>query len=154
MQKLKFDAIQTKLQSCITWTKKSSRGWNTLKKAFAHFNVRATKFLTPVKTRFTSTWKMLIGMIGARQVIDYLYGEMPETKHLRERLPSALEWEVSKAVEEILSHPCKLVIQAQSQNAHWLLPDAIISVLNLHLALQHKLASPLQMVEDEEDEER
>jgi hypothetical protein len=97
---------------------------------------------------------MLIGMIGARHVIDYLYGEMQETKHLRERLPSALEWEVSKTVEEILSHPCKLFIQAQSKNAHWLFPDAIISVLNLHMALEHKLASTLPIAEDEEDEER
>ena len=93
-------------------------------------------------------------MIGARQVIDYLYGEIRETQHLRERLSFALEWEVIKAVEEILSHPCQLVIQAQSQYAHWLLPDAIISVLNLHMTLEHKLASPLPMVEDEEDEER
>ena len=97
---------------------------------------------------------MLKGMIGARQVIDYLYGEMRETQHLRERQPSALEWEVSKAVEEILRHPCSLVMKAQSQNAHWLLLGAIISVLNLHLIFGHKLASPLPMVEDEEEEER
>ena len=115
--------------------------------------MKATKFLTPVKTRFTSTWKMLKGMLGARQVIDYLYGEMRETQRLRDMQPSALEWEVSKAVEEILSHPCKMVIKAQSQNLHWLLPDAIISVLNLHLALGNKLATPLLPVEDEEEEE-
>ncbi len=92
-------------------------------------------------------------MLG-RQVIDYLYGEMRETQHLRERMPSALEWEVSNAMEEKLSHPCKMAMKAQSQNAHWLLPDAIISVLNIHLTLGHKLASPLPMLEDEEDEER
>jgi hypothetical protein len=96
---------------------------------------------------------MLKGMLGARQVIDYLYGEMRETQHLREIQPFALEWEVSKIVEEILRDPCSLVMKAQSQNAHWLLPDAIISVLNLHLILGQKLASPLPMVEDEEDEE-
>jgi hypothetical protein len=116
--------------------------------------MKATKFLTPVKTRFTSTWKMLSGLLGARQVIDYLYGEMRETQHLRERLPSALEWEVSRAVEEILSHPCKMVMKAQSQNAHWLLPDAIFSVLKLHLTLQRKLDTPLMRQEDEEEEER
>jgi hypothetical protein len=116
--------------------------------------MKATKFLTPVKTRFTSTWKMLSGLLGARQVIDYLYGEMRETQHLRERLPSALEWEVIRAVEEILSHPCKMVMKAQSQNAHWLLPDAIFSVLKLHLTLQRKLDTPLMRQEDEEEEER
>ena len=109
--------------------------------------------MTPVKTRFTSTWKMLKGLLGARHVIDYLYGEMRETQHLRERQPSALEWKFSKAMEEILRHPCSLVMKAQSQNAYWLLPDAIISVLNLHLILGQKLASPLPMIEDEEDEE-
>jgi len=97
---------------------------------------------------------MLKGMLGARQVVDYLYGEMRETQHLRERLPSALEWEVNKAVEEVLSHPRSLVMKAQSQNAHWLLLGAIISVLNLHLIFGHKLASPLPMVEDAEEEER
>ena len=96
----------------------------------------------------------LKGMLGARHVIDYLYGEMRETQHLRERQPSALEWEISKAVDEILSHPCKMVIKAQSQNAHWLLPHAIISALNLHLTLGHTIPSPLPMVEDEEEEER
>ena len=78
---------------------------------------------------------------------------MRETRNLRERQPSALEWEVSKALEEILSHPCKMVIKAKSQNAHWMLPGAIISVLNLHLTLENKLASPLSLVEDEEEEE-
>ena len=97
---------------------------------------------------------MLKGMLNARQVIDYLYGEMRETQHLRDRQPSAVEWEVNKAVEEVLRHPCSLVMKAQSQNAHWLLPDAIISVLNLHMILDEKLASPLPMVEDEEEEER
>ncbi len=102
------------------------KGWNTLRKAFAHFNARATTFMTPVKTRFANTWKMSKGMLGARQVINYLYGEMRETQHLRERLPSALEWEVSKDVEEIVRHPCRLVTKAQSQNDHWLLLDAIM----------------------------
>ena len=96
---------------------------------------------------------MLKGMLGARQVIDYLYGEMRETQHLRDRQPSALEWEVSKAVEEVLRHPWSLVMKAQSQNAHWLLPNGILSVLNLLLIFGRKLASPLPMVEDEEEEE-
>ncbi len=96
---------------------------------------------------------MLKGMLGARQVIDYLYGEMRETQHLRDIQPFALEWEVSKAVEEILRLPCSLVMKAQSQNAHWLLHVVIISALNLHLILVHKLASPMPMVEDEEEEE-
>jgi len=96
---------------------------------------------------------MLKGMRGARQVIDFLYGEMRETQHLRDRQPSAVDWEVGKAVEEILRHSCSMVMKAQSQNAHWLLPGAIISLLNLHLVLGRKLASPLPMVEDEEEEE-
>ena len=97
---------------------------------------------------------MLSGLLGARQVIDYLYGEMRETQHLRERLPSALEWEVSRAVEEILSHPCKMVMKAQSQHAHWLLPDAIASVLKLHITLQQILDTPVVRQHDEEEEER
>ena len=42
------------LQSCITWTKKSSKGWTTWKNACAHFQRKVLAFITPVKTRFTS----------------------------------------------------------------------------------------------------
>jgi hypothetical protein len=88
-------------------------------------------------------------MLGRSSIIF-----MVKCQRLRERLPFVLELEVSKAVEEILSHPCRLVVKAQSQSAHWLLLAAIIKVLNLHLIFGIKIATPLPMVEDEEEEER
>eukprot|EP00873_Tetraselmis_striata_P025332 jgi/Tetstr1/445596/TSEL_003402.t1 len=50
--------IMNKLTSCITWTKKSSKGWHALVLACREMRVKAVKFITPVKTRFTSVTAM------------------------------------------------------------------------------------------------
>jgi len=86
-QSFTLSKIQNKLKSCITWTKKSSKGWHALVLACREMRVKAVKFITPVKTRFTSTWSMLRSLITARAVVDHLYGTMPQTAstNLRER---------------------------------------------------------------------
>eukprot|EP00873_Tetraselmis_striata_P029194 jgi/Tetstr1/449458/TSEL_036553.t1 len=125
--------ILNKLKSCITWTKKSSKGWHTLVLACREMRVKAVKFITSVKTRFTSTWSMLRSLITARAVVDHLYGTMPQTAstNLRQRQPTHAEWSVAAAMEDVLSHPCKLVKLAQSNGSHWLLPDALYSIAKL-----------------------
>eukprot|EP00873_Tetraselmis_striata_P028072 jgi/Tetstr1/448336/TSEL_035620.t1 len=125
--------ILNKLKSCITWTKKSSKGWHTLVLACREMRVKAVKFITPVKTRFTSTWSMLRSLITARAVVDHLYGTMPQTAstNLRQRQPTHAEWSVAAAMEDVLSHPCKLVKLAQSNGSHWLLSDAFYSIAKL-----------------------
>eukprot|EP00873_Tetraselmis_striata_P003591 jgi/Tetstr1/423855/TSEL_014479.t1 len=104
--------ILNKLKSCITWTKKSSKSWHALVLACREMRVKDVKFITPVKTRFTSTWSMLRSFITARVVVDHLYGTMPQTAstNLRERQPTHVEWSVAAAMEDVLSHPCKLGI--------------------------------------------
>eukprot|EP00873_Tetraselmis_striata_P022089 jgi/Tetstr1/442353/TSEL_003185.t1 len=104
--------ILNKLKSCITWTKKSSKSWHALVLACREMRVKAVKFITPVKTRFTSTWSMLRSLITARVVVDQLYGTMPQTANtnLRERQPTHVEWSVAAAMEDVLCHPCKLGI--------------------------------------------
>eukprot|EP00873_Tetraselmis_striata_P025271 jgi/Tetstr1/445535/TSEL_033309.t1 len=86
--------ILNKLNSCIIWTKKSSKGWHAL--ILACREMRA--------------WSMLRSLITARVVVDHLYGTMPQTAstNLRERQPAHAEWSVAAAMEDVLSHPCKL----------------------------------------------
>eukprot|EP00873_Tetraselmis_striata_P010708 jgi/Tetstr1/430972/TSEL_020727.t1 len=75
--------------------------------------VKAVKFITPVKTHFTSTWSMLRSLITTRAVVDHhLHGTMPQTasSNLRERQPAHEEWSVATAMEFVLSHPRKLGI--------------------------------------------
>ena len=86
---------------------------------------------------------MLAGLLQAKAVIDYLYGEMPETQHLRTRKPTATEWVVSEAVHDVLRDPCMIVTQAQSQNSHWLLSDALHSVAKLQRTMSTKLDAPM-----------
>eukprot|EP00873_Tetraselmis_striata_P017623 jgi/Tetstr1/437887/TSEL_002840.t1 len=97
-------------------TKKSSKGRHALVLACREMRVKAVKFITPVKTRFTSTWSMLRSLITARAVVDHLYGTMPQTAstNLRERQPTHAEWSVAAAMEDVMSHLCKLVKLAQS----------------------------------------
>eukprot|EP00873_Tetraselmis_striata_P029069 jgi/Tetstr1/449333/TSEL_003848.t1 len=54
----------------------------------------------------------LRSLITARAVVDHLYGTMPQTAstNLRERQPTHVEWFVAAAMEDVLSHPCKLGI--------------------------------------------
>jgi hypothetical protein len=81
---------------------------------------------------------MLAGLLKARRVIEYIYGEMAETSHLRTRLPTATKWEVNQAIHDVLHEPCGIVTKAQSQNTHWLLSDAIYSVAKLSASLRKK----------------
>ena len=46
--------ILEKLQSCITYVKKSSKGWMLFQQACKFVGEQIKKFTTPVKTRFTS----------------------------------------------------------------------------------------------------
>jgi hypothetical protein len=86
---------------------------------------------------------MLVGLLQAKAVIDYLYGEMQETQHLRTKKPIATEWEVCEAVHDVLRDPCTIVTHAQSQNSHWILFDALHSVAKLQRTMSAKLDAPM-----------
>eukprot|EP00873_Tetraselmis_striata_P009495 jgi/Tetstr1/429759/TSEL_001935.t1 len=46
--------IMNKVKYCITWTKKSSKGWHVPVLACREMRLKVVKFITPAKTRFTS----------------------------------------------------------------------------------------------------
>mmetsp|Transcript_12990 Transcript_12990/g.36526 ORF Transcript_12990/g.36526 Transcript_12990/m.36526 type:complete len:274 (-) Transcript_12990:544-1365(-) len=127
-----------KLQSCITWTKKSSKGWRVFTEVCHKYSERVKAFTTPVKTRFTSTWRMLQGLLNMKKIITYIYGEHPETPHLRLRCPTPVDWSVAATICKELHYPCKVVVQAQS-NGHWILSDVIYRVAQLYLHMKNAL---------------
>ncbi len=95
---------------------------------------------------------MLKGMVLGMSSIIFMAECQRLSTYVKDCLMPSSGKSIGKAVEEISSHPCSLVVKAQYQNAHWLLPHAIISVLNLHLIFGIKIATPLPMVEHEEEE--
>jgi hypothetical protein len=97
---------------------------------------------------------MLRGLLSRRAVIDWLYGTSEVTTHLRNRKPDHTEWKVAAAVEGVLKHPCNTVTQSHSQNAHWMLPDAIAAVSKLVVDL-HKTrhATPDMRPPDNDEDE-
>jgi hypothetical protein len=47
------------------------------------------------------TWKMLRNLIGFKDVVNFMYGTMRETSHLRDRCPQPTSW----AIAEVLGLP-------------------------------------------------
>jgi hypothetical protein len=79
---------------------------------------------------------MLRGLLSRRAVIDWWYGTSKARTQLRNRKPDHTKWKVPAAVEGVLKHPCNMVTQSQSQNAHWMLPHAIAAVSKLAVDLR------------------
>ena len=101
------------------------------------------------------TWKMLTNLVSFKEVVNYLYGSMRETSHLRDRCPQPANWMVAEMLANELDYPCKVVIKAQDQG-HWFLSDAIhrCAMLWNHMCLElSKLEEEEQHTQEEEDTE-
>ena len=61
------------------------------------------------------TWKMLTNLVSFKEVVNYLYGNMRETSHLRDRCPQPANWMVAEMLADELDYPCKVVIKTQDQ---------------------------------------
>lgn len=81
---------------------------------------------------------MLDGLLSKEKVVNYLYGEMKETSHLRDRVPAPMEWSVAKCLVRELEYPCKVVVKSQDKG-HWLLSDAMHRMACLYQHLQEGL---------------
>eukprot|EP00873_Tetraselmis_striata_P003878 jgi/Tetstr1/424142/TSEL_014750.t1 len=117
----------------------------------ANTSARATlTFIALVKSRFTSTWRMLTRMLLMKDVVHQLYSEdAPMSK--RDRCPTPTDWHVAKAVVDELDYQCKVVVKAHDKG-HWLLSDALNRLAGLHHHLEHLEPSPACQ-EEEQDEE-
>ena len=90
---------------------------------------------------------MLTNLVSFKGVVDFMYGNMSETRHLRDRCPQPATWTVAELLAKELDYPCKVVVKAQDQG-HWFLSDAIHRCANLwkHMSIE------LDKVEAQEDE--
>ncbi len=71
----KFKEVKKKLQSCITWTKKSGKGARTWEKAYVTAGLVPKRLYTPVKTRFGS---ILLMLKRIRKAVTICYGQSSE----------------------------------------------------------------------------
>ena len=75
---MSVEKTRTRLQACITWTKKSHKGQKFLSDAQNHCKLPSQGLLTPVKTRFVYLIVAFRFLLKNSAAIDYLYGEKKE----------------------------------------------------------------------------
>ena len=86
---------------------------------------------------------MLEGLTNMEKAVNYMYGEMPATAHLRDRVPSPTEWSVAHMLQKELDYPCRVVVQTQDQG-HWMMSDAMHRMGSLHQYMRQKLVEAEQ----------
>ena len=98
------------------------------------------------------TWKMLTNMLSFKEVVNYMYGTMRETAHLRNRCPQPANWTVAEVLAGELDYPCKVVIKAQDQG-HWFLSDVVHMCVMLYKHMSDELDKLLQEEEATQEED-
>ena len=125
----KFKDVKKKLQSCITWTKKSGKGARTWEKSCVTAGLVPKKLYSPVKSRFGSILLMLDRILEYRKAINICYGQSQEVD-LQVRNPSVTEWHVAQRVFECLMPIMETCVLNQATES-WLLSDTISSCVTL-----------------------
>ena len=87
-----------------------------------------------------------------KHIVNYLYGSMAETSHLRDRCPQPITWRVVELLAQELEYPCKVVIKAQDQG-HWFLSDAIHRCTALWKHMSDMMEQLVVAAESEETQE-
>ncbi len=124
------DTARTALQSCITWTKKSSKGAQMLSAAQVHCKLKPRKLLTPVKTRFAYLIHSFRSLLRNREAINYLYGDMPGIPaKIKERKPSWETWAIAEMVVETMRDVVDASKWNQAAMDRWLLSDGVMSLI-------------------------
>ena len=98
---------------------------------------------------------MLTNLVNHKCIVDYLYGSMGGTSHLRDWCPQPATWRVVELLAKELDYPCKVVIKAQDQG-HWYLSDAIHRCTSLWKHMTVKIKELIDEAESPEvpEEER
>lgn len=121
------------MQKCITWTKKSQKGANSLRESQEHCRLCPMKLLTPVKTRFAYLILSFRCMLQNKKAIEYLYGEKPGmTTALRSRRPSSDDWLVAEVLVETMKDVLNSIKFNQMSGGQWLLADAVDDLIRLY----------------------
>ena len=121
--------IQRKLQSAITWTKKSGRGNRIWKESCVKAKLQPVKLYTPVKTRFGSVLMMMNQMYKYKDAVHFCYSS-PANVGNSHRDPSNAEWEVIRFVLRVLNPILEGCVLNQGTE-YWAVSDAIVLALKL-----------------------
>lgn len=73
LQLVSIDAIRKKLQSAITWTKNSGKGYRLCNESCVKAKLPPIKLYSPVKTRFGSVLMMMNQMWKYKDAIHFCY---------------------------------------------------------------------------------
>jgi hypothetical protein len=79
-------------------------------------------------------------------VLYHLFAKLAETK-FRSRNPTQEEWKVAETIHEVLTYPCKIVVQSQLRG-HWLLSCGIRRLVDVYTTYK----SMCERMEDMEEE--
>ena len=131
---LSIEQTRIKLQKCITWTKKSQKGCNSLREAQEFCHLPPQKLLTPVKTRFAYLIYAFRRLVSNQATINYVYGQKEGmSPELRKRLPSKEDWEVARYLVETMKDVVGSITMNQTNGSNWLLSDAIVDFIHVYL---------------------
>eukprot|EP00951_Prasinocladus_malaysianus_P021495 scaffold177760_cov21-Prasinocladus_malaysianus.AAC.1 len=138
---VKLKAVLSKMQSCITWSKKSSVGWRCMEQsAKALQKPKVVKFVTPVKTRFVTRFKMIDSLLAQRAIVDHCYKNVAPEKY-RNRAPTSIEWAAAEQFHQVLEYPSKVVVKSEDKS-HWYLCDAANRLVELEDHMLQLLETP------------
>jgi len=131
---ISIEHTRTRLQACITWTKKSQKGQNGLAESQSHCQLPQRALITPVKTRFAYLVVSFRCLLENKEAIDYLYGQKPGmTSALRARKPTWQEWEIARMTVATLKGVVGAVTLNQAKGDKWLLSDAIDNLIKVFM---------------------
>jgi hypothetical protein len=133
----KWKDINRKLQQCVTYTRKSSKGYKTWAKACVEANLIPRKLYSPVHTRFGSLVMMHGQLLKYKEAVTRCYSVSTE---LAKRIPTPLEWIVVERVHELVLPVFKVCILNQTSES-WIVTDAIRVNLKVYRHLRSFITS-------------
>jgi len=129
-KRINVKAALEKLQKCVTYSKKSSKGWLLYVKACELAgNLNPVKCWTLVKTRFTSWWKSLPQRTSRRAVVHHMFSKLVPVK-FQSRNPTETNWMVAKVMQSAFDTPCRAVTKTQDTKS-WFVSDAVHAAVTI-----------------------
>ena len=136
LRHISFSNVRSTLQSCITWTKKSSKGASEWAKACTKAQLAVKKIPTPVNTRWASVVNTLSHMLKYRTAVETCF--KAQSERLQSRLPSPRDWIVVSAVVSIMKPVMEALLYSQTRS-FYLLSDMMVKLIELHQCLSATL---------------
>ena len=134
LQHVDIQAVKKKLQSNVTYTKKSGKGMSLWKEAQVKSNIHPTTLLTPVKTRFGSALAGWMQACEKQPALNLLFSELVANKY-KKRCLNEQDWIIIRYTCAVLTPVKKCIGKQQTRySKYWLLSDAVESMCRLYVA--------------------